>query len=241
MTSLTQLLVDGYNREMQTVIKQTIPNGINKLIFQQFSNEIFKIIVVGNPQVGKTSFIRSHNRPNVANKVLTEVEKIQILIQTNIGIIELQCWDSAGTKCGTLPDEYFLHAKGAILMFDVTNRLSYKNLPVWYRDIVRGCEYDIIPIVLCGNKVDNANERRVKSKHIRFHRKKNLQYYDISVKSFYNLHKPFLCIIKKLFGDHTITIISKIRECTLPKEMQSKYERDMQQSLFIGIPDDDSL
>jgi hypothetical protein len=36
-------------------------------------------------------------------------------------------------------------------MFDVTARMTYKNVPNWHRDIVRVCE--TIPIVLCGNKV----------------------------------------------------------------------------------------
>jgi len=57
-------------------------------------------------------------------------------------------------------------------MFDVTSRITYKNVPNWHRDLVRVCEG--IPIVLCGNKVD-IKDRKVKAKTIVFHRKKNLQ------------------------------------------------------------------
>ena len=60
----------------------------------------------------------------------------------------------------------------AIIMFDVTSRVTYKNVPNWHRDLVRVCEN--IPIVLCGNNVD-IKERKVKAKTITFHRKKNLQ------------------------------------------------------------------
>ena len=56
-----------------------------------------------------------------------------------------------------------------------------------------------IPIVLVGNKVD-VKERKVKAKQITFHRKKNLQYYDISAKSNYNFEKPFLWLARKLVG-----------------------------------------
>lgn len=38
----------------------------------------------------------------------------------------------------------------AIMMFDVTSRITYRNIPNWHRDIVRVCEN--IPIVLVGNK-----------------------------------------------------------------------------------------
>lgn len=57
-----------------------------------------------------------------------------------------------------------------------------------------------VPIVLCGNKVD-VKERKVKAKTITFHRKKNLQYYDISAKSNYNFEKPFLWLARKLVGN----------------------------------------
>ncbi|KAI3687737.1 hypothetical protein L1987_81439 [Smallanthus sonchifolius] len=56
-----------------------------------------------------------------------------------------------------------------------------------------------IPIVLCGNKVDVKN-RQVKAKQVTFHRKKNLQYYEISAKSNYNFEKPFLYLARKLAG-----------------------------------------
>ncbi|KAI3952661.1 hypothetical protein MKX01_013623, partial [Papaver californicum] len=84
-----------------------------------------------------------------------------------------------------------------IITFDVTSRLTYKNVPTWHRDLCRVCEN--IPIVLCGNKVDVKN-RQVKEKQVTFHRKKNLQYYEIFAKSNYNFEKPFLYLARKLAG-----------------------------------------
>jgi GTP-binding nuclear protein Ran len=75
---------------------------------------------------------------------------------------------------------------------------TYRSVPNWYRDIVRVC--DTIPMVLVGNKVD-APERVVKAKMITFHRKKGLQYYDISAKTNYNFEKPFLWLAKCLAND----------------------------------------
>ena len=86
-------------------------------------------------------------------------------------------------------------------MFDVTSRITYKNVPNWHRDLLRVCPD--IPIVLCGNKVD-VKDRKVKAKSIVFHRKNNMQYYDISAKSNYNFEKPFLWLIRKLAGDSNI-------------------------------------
>ncbi len=74
-------------------------------------------------------------------------------------------------------------------------------------DLVRVCEQ--VPIVLCGNKVD-VKERKVKAKTITFHRKKNLQYYDISAKSNYNFEKPFLWLARKLVGNPALVCYLKI-------------------------------
>ncbi len=74
------------------------------------------------------------------------------------------CRDTAGQeKFGGLRDGYYIHGQSAIIMFDVTSRLTYKNVPTWHRDLCRVCEN--IPIVLCGNKVDVKN-RQVKPKQV---------------------------------------------------------------------------
>ena len=72
---------------------------------------------------------------------------------TNCGEICFNTWDTAGQeKFGGLRDGYYIQGQCAIIMFDVTSRITYKNVPNWHRDLVRVCEN--IPIVLCGNKVD---------------------------------------------------------------------------------------
>lgn len=92
---------------------------------------------------------------------------------TNRGPITFNVWDTAGQeKFGGLRDGYYIQGQCAIIMFDVTSRITYKNVPTWHKDLVRVCEN--IPIVLCGNKVD-IKDRKVKAKAITFHRKKNLQ------------------------------------------------------------------
>lgn len=74
-----------------------------------------------------------------------------------------------------------------------------------------------IPIVLCGNKVDVKN-RQVKPKQVTFHRKKNLQYHEISAKSNYNFEKPFLYLAKKLTGDPALHFVEE--PALAPPEVQ---------------------
>lgn len=101
------------------------------------------------------------------------VEVHPLIFYTNRGPIRFNVWDTAGQeKFGGLRDGYYIQGQCAIIMFDVTSRVTYKNVPSWHRDLVRVCEG--IPIVLCGNKVD-IKDRKVKAKSITFHRKRNLQ------------------------------------------------------------------
>ena len=109
------------------------------------------------------------------------VEVHPLVFYTNRGPIQFNVWDTAGQeKFGGLRDGYYIQGQCAIIMFDVTARVTYKNVPNWHRDLVRVCEN--IPIVLCGNKVD-IKDRKVKAKSIVFHRKKNLQVSEYTVSS----------------------------------------------------------
>jgi len=88
------------------------------------------------------------------------------------GPIKLGIWDTDGQeKLGGLREGYFFGANAAILMFDATSRITYKNVPKWYKGLTRICGNT--PIVLVGNKVDQK-DRKVKARQITFHRKRNL-------------------------------------------------------------------
>lgn len=66
--------------------------------------------------------------------------------------------DCAEVKVVSVVIKFDISGQCAIVMFDVTARVTYKNVPNWHRDLVRVCEN--IPIVLCGNKVD-VKDRKV--------------------------------------------------------------------------------
>jgi GTP-binding nuclear protein Ran len=90
-------------------------------------------------------------------------------------------------------------------MFDVTSRITYRNVPNWHKDLIRVCEN--IPIVLCGNKVD-VKDRKIRSKTITYHRKTNMQYYDLSARSNFNFEKPFLWLARKLSARDDLVFVA---------------------------------
>ena len=170
----------------------------------------FKVVLIGDGGVGKTTFVKRHQTGEFEKKYIATqgVEVSSITFNTNHGPIKLSLWDTAGQeKLGGLREGYYIGANAAILMFDVTTRITYKNIPKWYKDLTRIC--DNIPIVLVGNKVDQK-DRKVKARQITFHRKRNLQYFDISAKSNYQYEKPFLWILRTLTGDLNLYLVEAL-------------------------------
>lgn len=203
----------------------------------------FKLVIVGDGGTGKTTFVKRHLTGEFEKKYepTIGVEVHPLDFTTNCGKIRFYCWDTAGQeKFGGLRDGYYIHGQCAIIMFDVTSRLTYKNVPTWHRDLCRVCEN--IPIVLCGNKVDVKN-RQVKAKQVTFHRKKNLQYYEISAKSNYNFEKPFLYLARKLAGDPNLHFVEAVAlkppEVTIDMAMQQQHEAELAAAAAQPLPDDD--
>jgi small GTP-binding protein len=122
----------------------------------------FKLVLVGDGGVGKTTFVKRHLTGEFEKKYVATlgVEVHPLEFHTNRGQLVFNVWDTAGQeKFGGLRDGYYIQGQCAIIMFDVTSRITYKNVPNWHRDMVRVCEN--IPIVLVGNKVD-VKERKVR-------------------------------------------------------------------------------
>lgn len=208
------------------------------------------------------------------------VEVHPLQFQTNRGMIIYNVWDTAGQekfggmclsysneqirsifKLSGLRDGYYIGGQCAIIMFDVTSRITYKSVPNWHKDLVRVCEN--IPIVLCGNKVD-VKDRKVKAKAITFHRKNNMQYYDISARSNYNFEKPFLWLARKLAGDANLEFVAmpalavrmtnkrifssnafhrfvffQPAEVHMDEETKKRYEAEIIDAQNAALPDED--
>ncbi|KAF1742142.1 LOW QUALITY PROTEIN: hypothetical protein MXB_3479 [Myxobolus squamalis] len=199
-------------------------------------------VLIGDGSTGKTTFVKRHLTGEFEKKYIATfgVEVHPLAFDTTFGRI---VWDTAGQeKFGGLRDGYYIHAQCAIIMFDVTARITYKNVPLWHKNLTRVCED--IPMVLVGNKVD-VKDRKVKAKSITFHRKQNLQYYDVSAKSNYNFEKPFLWLARKLTGNPTLEFVTA--PALMPPEvimdplLASQYEEEMRAAGRTALPEDEEF
>jgi GTP-binding nuclear protein Ran len=201
------------------------------------------LILVGDGGTGKTSFVKRHLTGEFEKKYVATlgVEVHPLVFHTSRGPIKFNVRDIAGQeKYGGLRDGCYSQGQCAIIMFDVTSRITYKNVPNCHQYLTRVC--GDIPMVLCGNKVD-IKDRKLMAKQMTFHRKKNLPYFDISAKSNQNLEKPFLWLARKLSGDDQLHFVGapalQPPEFTIDDETKARCEAELAQAAAQPLPEDD--
>jgi small GTP-binding protein len=118
-----------------------------------------KIVVLGDHAVGKTSLLSRWHHGTFDLRLKPTIGAAFILTDRvcNGEVYRLQIWDTAGEeRFQAIAPIYSQNAKGAILVFDLTQRESLENLPRW-----RSCLLEDIPVVIVGNKCDLDGERQV--------------------------------------------------------------------------------
>ncbi|CAL4069351.1 unnamed protein product, partial [Meganyctiphanes norvegica] len=170
----------------------------------------YKVVIIGDGGTGKSSYVARLQSEDFYHEYVATmgVEKCTISVETTHGEFTLVLWDTAGQeKLGPLRDGYYADADAAILFFDVTSRVTYKNIPGWHKDIVRVSPD--IPIVLCANKVD-VQERKVKSKSIKYHDKYRMGFFEISVKKRTLLQEPLEYLLQQLSKEPELKVIGSL-------------------------------
>ena len=94
----------------------------------------FKIVIVGDYKVGKTSLLCRYTDKTFESsiKTTTYVDFCVKKLVRNEKRIKLQIWDTAGhERYRTAVASYYRGAMGVILMYDITNRNSFLNINHW--------------------------------------------------------------------------------------------------------------
>ena len=123
-----------------------------------------KIVIVGDSGVGKSNFLlrfisgryNSVYQPTIGSDFHSKIITLPKTKQN----IKLQFWDTAGQeKYRAINKIYFQKVQGIILAYDITCRESYERLGDWVKLINDNIDY--APILLIGNKVDDATNNRI--------------------------------------------------------------------------------
>lgn len=124
---------------------------------------IYKIIFVGNTNVGKTSFLQRVHEGSFNKDVSATIGidyRIKTLMVDNKQYV-LQLWDTAGQeRFHSITEQFFRKADGMVIMYDITSQKSFSDVCYWLNRIQAKVADDIV-ILLIGNKTDCGSERKV--------------------------------------------------------------------------------
>ena len=116
----------------------------------------FKVVIVGDSSVGKTNLVKRfmNNTFLKDSKATVGVEFMSKTFNVNKKIIKVELWDTAGQeRYKAITAAYYKGAKGALIVYDVTNKISYDNVDKWCNELrIKGSKN--ISIVMIGNKTD---------------------------------------------------------------------------------------
>jgi small GTP-binding protein len=126
----------------------------------------FKITVIGDGAVGKTSLIKKYTQGSFQKEYIatlgTQFSKYEEEVDGEK--VELYLWDIAGQdQFQALRQRFYIGSSGAIIVFshDPEQLRSYNNINKWVIDLKKHCGN--IPMVLFGNKVDLVAEEELGS------------------------------------------------------------------------------
>jgi len=159
-------------------------------------SKTFKCVIVGDGGVGKTTYLVQLGHDRFDQKYCAtlgvEVHPLTFSVfkmPNYTDYVRFNVWDTAGQeKFGGLREGYYIQADCAMVFFDLTNRLSFKNAFNWLRDI----EVFTKNIVIVGTKTD-LSSRKVSEDDILTLTKNRYPYCEISTKTSNkeDLIKPF--------------------------------------------------
>jgi small GTP-binding protein len=122
---------------------------------QEREMPVYKVVVAGDGGVGKTSLIRRYATGKFQeSRVMTIGVDFQIqVVEIDGRPIKLSIWDIAGQeRFGSFRSSFYRGARAVALVYDVTDPISWENLPRWQAEIARVVSG--VRFLVVGNKVD---------------------------------------------------------------------------------------
>ena len=173
-------------------------------------DRIFKLLLIGESNVGKTSiivrYVDNDFQPTGISTLGVDVKCKYVLL--NKTKIRLDIWDTAGQeRFRGLAKNYFRGGNGFILVYDITNKKSFGKLKGWINDAKEKIDKDYKMIVV-GNKKDCEKEREVEIDLLKeFAAKNEVSFLEVSAKTGEGIEQLFNTLVEELLELDNIGVI----------------------------------
>ena len=165
----------------------------------------FKIVLVGESGVGKTSIISQFVDQIFEDDLQTSTGgsfSSKTLTFNNGKTIKLEIWDTAGQeRYRALTKIFYKNALAAVLVYDITRKQSFEELKnYWIKQIKESAPENII-LAIAANKSDLLDREQVNEDEARnFAKENNALFYETSAKNSIGVNELFIGIGKKFYG-----------------------------------------
>ena len=124
---------------------------------------LFKLLLIGDSGVGKSCLLLRFADDTYTDSYISTIG-VDFKIRTvdlDTKSIKLQIWDTAGQeRFRTITSSYYRGAHGIIIVYDITDSLSFDNVRLWLHEIDRYSSDNVCKLIV-GNKSDLSNKRAV--------------------------------------------------------------------------------
>ena len=161
----------------------------------------YKIVVIGDINVGKTSILSRFSYGSFEQSYMPTlgIDFFTKNLFYEDKTIRLILWDTAGQeRFRSLIPSYLKNADCIIIVYDITNKDSFNSLAHWLNDAKNNTIEGTI-FVICGNKIDLKEKRVVTNEEIdEYINKENLLYVECSAMNGEGIKELFNLISKNL-------------------------------------------
>ena len=163
----------------------------------------FKIMILGESMVGKTSLINRYTLDVFGGKYLCTVgiDFQKKIIEMNGKKILLQIWDTAGQeRYRNINKSYFQQSNAFILAYDMTNTDSFDQISYWIKEVCEKSD-DRIKSILVATKVDLEDNREVSTEDgEKLAKEHNLEFFETSAKDNINIKEAFENLVSQILS-----------------------------------------
>lgn len=176
---------------------------------------LFKYIIIGDTGVGKSCLLLqfTDKRFQPVHDLTIGVEFGARMVTIDSKHIKLQIWDTAGQESfRSITRSYYRGAAGALLVYDITRRDTFKHLSRWLDEARQHSQSNMV-IMLIGNKNDLEHRRAVSYEEGKaFAAEHGLIFMETSAKTAYNVEEAFINTAKKILENIVSGVIDVSNE-----------------------------